>query len=67
MIDVPGIVGVKEYFGVLPLVPDLNRAMFTARLKKPDATTDDLLGQIMPDEQVRKLSEEMSEAMRFMP
>ena len=46
MTGVNGIVGVKEYFGVLPIISDPNREMFTARLKNPNATTDQLLDQI---------------------
>jgi hypothetical protein len=72
MTAVPGIVGVKEYFGVLPLVPDLNRAMFTARLKNPDATTDQLLDQITArfgprQAAVRKVCDELADAMQMMP
>jgi hypothetical protein len=72
MTSVDGIVGLKEYFGVLPLMPDLNLAFFTARLKRPDATTDQLIDQITskfgPQQaDVKKLCEESSEAMRFMP
>jgi hypothetical protein len=72
MTGVPGIVGVKEYFGVLPLVPDLNRAMFTARICHPDASTDELLDQITarfgPQQgDVKKLCAELSDAMQIMP
>lgn len=72
MTGVEGIVGVKEYFGVLPLMPDLNLAMFAARLKQPDATTDELIDQITlkfgaQQADVKKVCEELSEAMRFMP
>ena len=72
MTSVPGIVGVKEYYGVNPLVSDPNREIFTARLKNPDATTDDLLHQITArfgphQADALKLYEELSEAMRFMP
>ncbi len=72
MTSVDGIVGVKEYFGVLPLMPDLNLAMFTARLKDANATTDQLLDEITsrfgPQQaEVKRVCEELSEAMRFMP
>ena len=72
MTAVEGIVGVKEYFGVLPLVPDLNRAMFSARLKNPDATTDHLLDQISSrfgpkQADVRKLCDDLADAMQIMP
>jgi hypothetical protein len=72
MTGVPGITGVKEYFGVLPLIPDLNLAMFTARLRDPNATTDQLLDRITKrfgkqQLQVKQMSEEMSEAMRYFP
>jgi hypothetical protein len=72
MTAVPGIVGVKEYFGVLPLQPDLNLAMFTARLNHPDATTDQLLDQVTArfgkqQPRVKKLCAELSDAMQMMP
>lgn len=43
---VPGVVGVKEYFGVVPDIGDLNLAMFAARVAAPDAETTDLLRQV---------------------
>jgi hypothetical protein len=72
MTRVAGIVGVKEYFGVRPLVPDLNLAIFTARVNHPDSTTEQLLDQITArfgDEQedVKHLCGELSDAMQFMP
>jgi hypothetical protein len=72
MTAVPGIVGVKEYFGVDTRVADLNRAIFTARVQHPEATTDQLIDQITAhfgDEQrdLKKIVEETSEAMRHMP
>jgi hypothetical protein len=72
MTAVPGVVGVKEYFGVLPLVPDLNRAMFAARLARPDATTDQLLDQITArfghqQGDTQKLCAELSDALQVMP
>jgi hypothetical protein len=72
MTGVPGIVGVKEYFGVLPLIPDLNLAMFTARVRDPNASTDQLLDRVTKrfgnqQASVKQMSEEMSEAMRYFP
>jgi hypothetical protein len=53
-------------------VPDLNLAIFSARLKQPDATTDDMLRQVTARFGERqgdalKVCEELSEAMRLMP
>jgi hypothetical protein len=72
MTAVPGIVGVKEYFGVDTRVADLNRAIFTARVQNPDAATDQLLQQITAhfgelQNDVKRIIEETSEAMRHMP
>jgi hypothetical protein len=46
MTRVPGIVGIKEYFGSLPGRVDLNVAMFAERLKGNVGPTDDLLRQV---------------------
>jgi len=72
MTAVNGIVGVKEYFGVLPLAADLNRTMFTARLKHPEATTAQLLDGITArfgphQADVRKICDELADAMQIMP
>lgn len=69
---VPGVVGLKEYFGVLPLRPDLNLAMFTARVHDPAATTDQLLDRITArfgDRQgdAKVACEELAKAMQMMP
>lgn len=46
MTAVPGIVGIKEYFGV-PLAPrDLNFEIFSARLRGATGPTDELIAQI---------------------
>jgi hypothetical protein len=44
--DVPGIVGVKEYYGVDPTVPDFNLDILQARLRAPDSSTAELMVQI---------------------
>ncbi len=72
MARVPGVVGVKEYFGVLPGVGDLNLAMFTARVNQPDACTADLLTSITePFGPAQPLAlrwlEELSAAMQTFP
>jgi hypothetical protein len=72
MTAVPGIEGVKEYFGVVPVVPDANRELFTARVKNPDATTDQLIDQITAhfgtqQAEVKRIYEELGEAMRIVP
>ncbi len=46
MARVPGLVGVKEYFGVIPGIGDLNLDIFTARVADPTACTSDLLTSI---------------------
>lgn len=43
MTGVSGIVGIKEYYGVLPLIPDLNLDIFRARLVNPEGSTEELL------------------------
>ena len=69
---VRGVVGLKEYFGVLPLVPDLNLDMFTARLNDRAATTDQLLDRITqrfgPQQaEVKRLMATLSEAFDMFP
>lgn len=72
MTAVPGIIGVKEYFGVDPRPTDFNLAIFTARIKHPNATTDQLLDGITArfgnqQPAVRNILEKLSEAMRHVP
>jgi hypothetical protein len=43
---VPGVVGIKEYYGVDPSVPDLNLASLRTRLQNPALSTEQLLERI---------------------
>lgn len=45
-VRVPGIAGIKEYFGANVHVPDLNLDMLQARLRSPSSSTDELLDRI---------------------
>lgn len=72
MANVPGVVGVKEYFGVIPGIGDLNLAMFSARVANPEACTDELLniitksfGSAQPT--ALKWLDELSAAMQTFP
>jgi hypothetical protein len=72
MANLPGVIGIKEYFGCLPLSNDLNFAMIRARQTHPDASTDELLKAITqrfgPQQaSVPKLCDEMTEAMLIYP
>lgn len=74
MLSVDGLCGVKEYFGVVPLIGDLNLAMFTARIKSDGAevTTAQLLDQITEafgaqQAEVLKLLEALAEAVQMFP
>jgi hypothetical protein len=69
---IPGVVGVKEYFGVIPSIGDLNLEMFSARVAAPDACTDDLLTSItsrfgIHQPRVLHWLEELSRAMQTYP
>ncbi|MEI8290627.1 MAG: hypothetical protein WCH99_14255 [Verrucomicrobiota bacterium] len=44
--DMPGIVGVKEYYGFAPSVFSVNAAMLQAWMKSPSAPLDQLLNEI---------------------
>ncbi len=72
MANVPGVVGIKEYFGCIPLSGDLNFAMVRARQLHSEASTDELLQQITAkfgaqQANVLKLCDEMTEAMLIYP
>lgn len=72
IITVPGVVGVKEYFGVLPLVQDLNLDIFRARLRHPEKSTEELLGLITEkygdqQDQVLEALRQLSDAMQLWP
>jgi hypothetical protein len=43
---VPGIVGIKEYYGIDTSAPDLDLDLLQARLRSPQRSTDELLGEI---------------------
>jgi hypothetical protein len=69
---VPGVIGIKEYFGCVPLSGDLNFAMVRARQLHPEASTDELLQQITQrfgaeQANVLRLCDEMTEAMLIYP
>jgi hypothetical protein len=69
---VPGIVGIKEYYGVNTESSDLDRDMLAARLRHPDSTTEELLADITrrfgdSQAQVRAYLEFLSEALQIYP
>jgi hypothetical protein len=43
---VPGVVGIKEYFGINAAAPDLDMDLLQARLRDPVRSTDELIGDI---------------------
>jgi hypothetical protein len=43
---VPGVVGIKEYYGINTNVPDLDQDILQARLHNPGRSTDELTDQI---------------------
>jgi hypothetical protein len=45
-VQVPGIVGVKEYYGIDTTVPDFNLDILQARLRQPALSTSDLMSGI---------------------
>jgi hypothetical protein len=70
--SVEGITGIKEYFGVLPLEPDLNLDMLRARLKDRSASTEQLMGGICArfgrgSADVRRLLDALSDATEMYP
>lgn len=72
MTGVKGVTGVKEYFGITPLKPDLNLAIFELRLKNKNASTDELLdiisGRFGPlRTEARKLLDLLSDAIQYFP
>jgi hypothetical protein len=44
--EMNGVIGVKEYYGFAPSTYSVNYAMLKAWMKAPDASLDELLGQI---------------------
>jgi hypothetical protein len=44
--QVPGVIGIKEYYGINTTVPDLDLDLLQARLRDPARSTDDLLADI---------------------
>lgn len=70
--SVPGVAGVKEYFGVLPLVPDLNLDVFRARVRDPKASTAEILDRITKrfgpaQAEMLRLLELLSDGMQLFP
>jgi len=70
--SVPSVVGIKEYYGVLPLAADLNLDMLRARLAHPTASTERLLTMITrrfgrQKARVRAMMELLAEAFRLYP
>jgi len=70
--SVPGVIGLKEYFGVLPRAMDLNLDMFRERLADPESTTEGLIDRItrrFGDQQsvVRDLLASLSDAIQVYP
>jgi hypothetical protein len=45
-VGVPGIVGIKEYYGVNTATPDLDLDLLQLRLQNPQRATDDLIEEI---------------------
>ena len=43
---VPGVVGIKEYYGINTNAPDLDLDLLQARLHDPSSSTDELIGRI---------------------
>jgi len=69
---VDGIVGIKEYYGVLSLIPDLNLDLLRARLTNPNASTPALLKAITKrfddaQEDVLRVIELLADAMQLFP
>jgi hypothetical protein len=70
--SVDGVVGVKEYFGVVPDIGDLNLAMFTERVANPDAEPGELLKKITSrfgaqQQDMLRLLESLADALQFFP
>lgn len=70
--SVPGVVGLKEYFGAATDTPDLNLDALSTRLAHPDWTTDQLLNAITErfgeaQGWVLALIETTTEAIRLYP
>ncbi|HEX8524189.1 MAG TPA: hypothetical protein VF669_18185, partial [Tepidisphaeraceae bacterium] len=72
MTNVPGIVGIKEYFGI-PLAPrDLNFKIFSARLKGATENTETLIDQQIKSfgdqaPQVKTIVKHLADAMQMYP
>ncbi len=69
---VSGVVGLKEYFGIQPLVPDLNLDAFRARVKDKNASTEQVMDRITErfgadQARVRRLMDLLSEGYRMYP
>lgn len=45
-VRVPGIVGIKEYYGINTATPDFDIDVLKARLRAPQRTTEELIGEI---------------------
>jgi hypothetical protein len=45
-LQVPGVIGIKEYYGLNTTVPDLDLDLLGARLRDPTRSTEDLLADI---------------------
>jgi hypothetical protein len=43
---VPGIVGIKEYYGIDTAAPDLDQELLGARVREPNRSTEELLSRI---------------------
>jgi len=69
---VEGITGIKEYFGIVPLDPDLNLDLLRARLKDTSSSTDALLNRITTrfgpaQNEIRKMLDALSDATQIYP
>jgi hypothetical protein len=71
-LSVPGVVGIKEYYGIDVTAEDLDIDLLQARIKEPSRSTDQLLNEItrrfgpaQPD--VREYLSLLSEALQIYP
>jgi hypothetical protein len=69
---VPGIVGIKEYYGILIDAPDLDMDMLRARLENPSSSTADLIERITvrfgaAQASVRAYLELLADALQIYP
>jgi hypothetical protein len=71
-LHVPGVSGIKEYYGFDPSAPDLDVDLLQARLRSPSLSTEELLTQITrrfgaAQTEVRRYLDLLSDALQTYP